>query len=50
MTEWLCHDLLQKKGAVDAEELVGKAHARANELEKKVCFDAYGVVSSLDTS
>ncbi|KAL0910632.1 hypothetical protein M5K25_021634 [Dendrobium thyrsiflorum] len=29
-------ELLQKKGAVDAEELVGKAHERSNELEKQV--------------
>ncbi|KAM2273824.1 hypothetical protein ACFX1S_043705 [Malus domestica] len=27
---------LQKKGSLDAEQLVGKAHARAGELEKKV--------------
>ncbi|KAJ0968691.1 hypothetical protein J5N97_021568 [Dioscorea zingiberensis] len=29
-------ELLQKKGVVDAEELVGKAHARAREFEKQV--------------
>ncbi|XP_020581183.1 uncharacterized protein LOC110025200 [Phalaenopsis equestris] len=29
-------ELLQKKGAVDAEELVGKARAHSNELEKKI--------------
>ncbi|MQL70257.1 hypothetical protein Taro_002555, partial [Colocasia esculenta] len=29
-------ELLQKKGAVDAEELVGKAHARSADLEKQV--------------
>ncbi|PKA52907.1 hypothetical protein AXF42_Ash001888 [Apostasia shenzhenica] len=28
-------ELLQKRGAVDIEALVGKAHARANELEKQ---------------
>lgn len=29
--------LVQKKGSVDVEDLVGKASARAVELEKQVC-------------
>jgi hypothetical protein len=28
----------QKKGKIDAQELVGKAHARAGELEKQVYY------------
>jgi hypothetical protein len=28
----------QKKGSLDAEEQVGKAHARAGELEKQVRY------------